>query len=460
MAAVLKLENYTQTASYDFLTGTLKPGNNTRRTSPIGNGLVSEGMVLTGTGTDAAIRAAVQTITEMAEAVRVFWDEPNQMDTYWWREESDSETAYGKRSLIHSIAIEPLTIDRFGAILGKTGAFYNLVVIRESIFEAFTTSTVTGSAVSCLGGTVALAAIPGSYSARINQFNILGASGGGTINRVWAGIRPTLEGTAAFEPLWELENGTYNSTAGAALATDTNASPRAGANNCVQIAVDTASDWVVKMTIDQATATTSYHHFAGQYLVLLRYKLGAANEVILQMRTGYSSSVGYGAGELKATTSTAYRFMELGFINIPPFGYRYEFQGTGTDTTLKNFQIQIWAYRTGAAVTLTVDCIVLIPVPHFTYSEGSAIAFTDSDSITWTSHRTTADGKTIVLYFDTNNDPVANLIYTLDRDDFVVPVEGGLLVIAGEETASQVVSDNVDLSIGRLFRHRVHAEDS
>lgn len=460
MAAVFRLENYLQTASYDFLTATLKPQNGTRRTSPMGNGLVSESMTLTGVGTDAAIRAAVQTITEIADAVREFWDDPVQDNTYWWREESSGETSNSKRALIHSITMQPVTRGNFGAILGKTGAFYDLVIVRESIFEVFSQASSSSNGVSALGGLVSFAAIPGSYSARIALLSFTGANGGGTLDRLWAGIRPTYRGSSDFVALWELEAGTINTTAGSSFATDTDASPQASANNITEYPVDTASNWVAKVTIDDITATTNYQHFAGQYLVLLRYKLSAGNEVVLQMRTGYSQNATFAPGELKPVTATSYRFCEMGTVGIPPMGYRYEFHpSAGDDVTLKNYQIQIWAYRTGAAVNLTVDCLVLIPIPHFTYSEGSAIVYTDASSQTSTYHRTTADGRAIALYYDTGSNPTTNLIYTLDPADWVMPIGGGVLVFAAERTASQVVSDAANIGWALIYRHRVHAED-
>jgi len=446
MATVHRITNVGQTASYDFLTGVLSPIVETWQISPAQNDRVIETMELSARDTDANIMAAVQTIDEFAEAVRLFFENKSQGNSIWYEYKATAEGS--KRALIYSINLKPLPRSYYTPILGTGAAFYALAIERDAIWETYAGTTATDTNNSCLGGVMTLAAQAGGLPSRISSAVITGVAAGGTLDRLWLGIRPVNSGLSDFNPLLELELGTPGT--GFATATDADASPAAGANNSLVGAVGTSAAKAVGITIVQAAPAAVSDDFVGRYLVLLRAKLSAGNQVLLQMKCGFSSAATFApVGEPRPFSATAYRFIEMGEISIPPFSYRTGAQGPDM---LKNFEIQIWAERTGAAVNLSVDCLVLVPTDHFVYTAGAAIVAGGARERIYTFE----DGEIQAVGLSSSDEPNVNI--ECHPRNWNIPIGGGSLVVAGERTASQVISDAVSIVLNITNRHRTHLE--
>lgn len=455
MALVMRLCDIDATAGtlYDFLTGELKPVLGSWKTAPGGDGKTTETMQLASvTGTDANIIAAVQKIDELRDQVRDFFANKKTGKSIWFEINAAAETA--KRALVYSITLVPVNVMTHTALLGYKAGFYQLTIVRDELWEDKTLSVIqTGvGGVTTLGGTDAISATPGSAPGRISYATFSAISGGGgPLTKVWAGIRPAGPGTANFSPMWELENGTRGTDA--TLVTDAAASPDAGANNAVNVDFGTDTSLVerIGMTVDQSTASTNFHHFTGDYLVLARCYLTAAGTVGIQMKTGYTSNATYVARPEKYITNTAYQFIELGEISLPPFAYRDVLQAT---VILKNFEIQLHAERVAGTPQLRLDCLVLIPTAHFLKAAGASINFSGTASrLTVYTHE---DGEKASINWSTADEPDAAVVAELRN--WQVPIEGGVAVVAAERAAGSTHTDVIYFEIDYYVRHRTYQE--
>ena len=456
MTAILRIANYNQSSTYDLLAGTLALLDNTHNTRLAGDGTVVESMVVGGAATDANIEVAVNTIDEFAEEARLFFENKQTYKSVWYEAGYDGEPS--KRALVYGIELKPLHPDKFhGQMLGGGIAVYELAITRSARWEATAVSTaVTGTSISTLGGEVDLAAIDGDLPGRIEKLTFSGsADDSGPIDRIWAGIRPIGPGKSAFNPLWEAESGTLGATA--SLATDADASGGAS-NNCVSIAPDGTVRDVFRESVGQALGG-NYNHMIGRYLVLLRYKLSAAENVFIYGRDGYLDTLA-DMSRPKLVTATAWRFLELGEVSIPPFALRdAAFTTLGTNAVYQ-FVMNVLAYKDAeaGAVTLYADCLVFIPSTHYTYSENSAVEEVDYTGVYTSSiHFTFEDGKQMAIYRDENSIPTSNLVPEFRNWHY--PIEGGTLVIAGERTGVQDKRDTMDVSLVFKRRYRNISEN-
>jgi len=448
MAAIMRLANYNQTTTYDLLAGTLRVLQNSHNTRRAGNGTVVETMVIGGSATDANIKTALNAIDEFAEMARLFPENKQTWRSAWYEASYDGEVS--KRSFIHDIQLTPLHPSKYhGMILGKGAARYELAITRSDKWEAYAASSaVTGSSVSTLAGLVTLNAIGGDVPARIERITFTGtAGGGGPVDRIWAGISPLSTGKGSFSGLWECEDGTLGATA----STTTVSTATGGSPNAVSIAPDSTVRDVVRQSVGQMLGS-NYNHMIGRYLVLLRYKLSAAENVFLYGRYGYADNLA-DMSKPKLVTNTAWRFIELGEIRVPPFPLRQAALDLFGGNTAYQFILNILAYKEAGAgaVTLYADSLVLIPTNHWTYSENSAIQST-AGAATRTTHFTFEDGEHLAVYQDASSIPQAGL--TPGFRNWHLPIEGGVLVIAGERDAAQVTTDKVNVSVVYKKRFR------
>ena len=450
MAQVLSITNAAGGTEYNFLTGALKPRLNTWRIRPGRGETYIETMELVGHTTDTGIMAATQSITEVAEKARLYHLDLEK-DSIFFAQNTTDETA--KRALVYDMTLAPIPRGKYTPLLGETGAFYRLAITRGEMEDTAETAVFSTETLNSLGGQKAITATAGSLPGRINQLIVFGVAGGGTLDRIWGGIRPTGEGATSFVSLWELEGGTIWAGDGS-VATDTGASPVSDTGNKVvtDFSSDTSMVERVGITVAQAAGDTSYSHFQGKYLVLLRCQKSTDTDVIrVRMKTGYDSGNYFTPGAIKKIPSDSWRFVELGQVSIPPFVYKSQ-TGLHGNSTLGQFEIQIHAEILGGSGNAEFDCLVLIPAEHSFFSKGNAIVNAGDR----THHTRAADGTYVVAGLDSNSDPNANVEYVFR--DWMLPIEGGSFVFAAEGTTAQVVGDQGSVSMTAFLRHRVHRE--
>jgi hypothetical protein len=253
--------------------------------------------------------------------------------------------------------------------------------------------------------------------------------------------------------LWELEDGTPGTDATAAEITG--ASPADGASN--QITVDFSTNTLINrigMTVDDAIGDSNYRHAIGRYMVLLRYSMEDGDtDIVAEMRTGYPSNTTFAPhGEHVLDGTTAWRLEPMGEIQIPSWPFR---ENAGDpDLVSRDFTIQIHAERTAGTGDLYLDALILIPSEHFMSLEGAIIEYDGFAAEVFA--RISEYGEEVALFFDVDQRIKSNLVASFNN--FVYPIEGGLLVVAGERTSSSVVTDTVKFAVSWYPRHRNHRE--
>lgn len=445
MAVVSRLATLDEGSTYDFLTGALQEYVGSRTITSNGDGTATDSRTLVAKNTDVNILAAVSYIEVFISLCKGFSGDEHEIGSVWLEESATSETT--KRSLIHSITLTPLIVSNLGPRLGKAAAFYTLVIIRDEIWEGITAYSFSNGAHLGTGGLLTLPAIDGSAPARISDISIFGVNANsGTLTTVWGGIKKTYGALADFSPIVELEKGSLYG--GAALGTDgTNASPFGGANNIITYACTTSDVKIDVITMDQAFTSVNYHHWQGNYQVLLRCKLSAAQPVRIHVDTGYSGGTEFIPGPLQFISNTNYQFIEMGTISMPPFP---RLKGA---IYLEMFEWQLYAQRLGTATTLTADCIVLIPSDYYFKVTNAAIEAASGSYVDAFMHEDgTIDGINI------NSSNKINLACHFMPNNFVYPWEGGKLVVAFQLSASQDISDAIDIIAAYHERYRIHGQ--
>jgi hypothetical protein len=441
MAKVFRIANAGQDDIYDFLTYALKPQNMTR--TPNGDGWLTTTMTLVARNADADILSYSANLEHKAYWVEQFWNDPHSTNSIWLEESATSETT--KRSLIKSIELIPLQVGSLSPLLGKTGALYTLTIIHSAAWEKTTTSTVSDLHVDTIGGILPCPAIDGSMEARISTLLLQGSIMSGDIITAWGGIRPKLAGDTDFNPLLELENGTLG--AGAAIASDSdNASPHGSTDNVVTFTGTTDDTMVVSLTIDQATASTNYNHWVGDYQVLLRAKVSTGT-IRLQLQRGYPAGTFYIPGPYVYYSTTDYNFIEMGTVEIPAVPRRQ------SAVRVKNFQFKLYALAMSGTPVLTADCLILIPSTHYFKVSGLALVTGGDNSFNGNIYE---DGTISALASDTDGND--NLAAQYNPVNFTYPVEGGQFVLAAQQLAQQDVADSLIVGLTYYERYRTHGE--
>lgn len=472
MAVIEKLADVDGNTLYDFTTGALKIRQDSWNTEMSMDGNYTESMMLVTNAKDDSIISAVQSIDEAGETARLFHSGAKYKKSVWFYVSATSETS--KRALIYDIIIRQVEKQKYTHILGTGGAFFDLVITRGPWENSTISTTLAGGSISCLGGTMSLTAIGGALPGRIARFQVKGCYGGGSpsygggpIYTCWAGIRPLRHGVADFNPVWEAELGDLSYGGASAVGTAT-----ASGGTAVAIDFSGTATLTRRLLINVSdVAGSNYAHFIGDYVVLMRYKCDAnSTNGYVQMNCGYPLNAAFSEREPRAFGGTAsnagdyWRLLEMGNISIPTFPWRSALTDAWVSihNLCKSFTIEIEAQRDSAGGTLLIDNFILIPAEHYIKSQGSYIQYINYDAelededYTQTIHAMSEDGRMSVIYQDENSEPKSSIVANVN--EWFYPIEGGVLVFAGERDGAQITTDLVDLDLLWFPRHRTFGE--
>lgn len=380
----------------------------------------TETFSLTLRGLAGAVVNQLDRLQDFLEAVRLFNAGDIAAKSCWLEFSADGEEL--KRSLLYAASFQVTSRDNItpGEPCLMVGT---LALTRHPLWETPTTSYITASSKSTLGGQYNYTDIPGNTLARIWQGTAT-PSGMAILYRYWVGIRRFNQGVSGFEPLWECEDGTN-------VAADTSDV------NLVGVA---SADWTVRTTfavgglverfnisVDDvwtAAANTDYNHVQGRYLVLMRCRvIGVGAVAGIQMHSGYTGNIIH---EEIYIDNTNWRLIPLGNISIPPWEGHY-FRGDGF---VRNFTLNIYAEEITAPCDLDCDCLVLIPNEHMLYGEGSELnVFTMEDDRS-AGYAPDAFGL------------ASDAIY-YSLTDWYLPPGDGMIIVAAEDTAAHALGENM-----------------
>lgn len=446
MAERLRLANLDQTTTVDLLSGTLKLKNATWETqSPSPNaapGRVQETMDVQGTDTVANLLAGVKAVEDVLAGASLFDKDPVQYTSWWleWNANGESE----KRTLLYGGALRVLAQSRLNPMMTDGHILARLGLSRHALWENASATSISTTGLSVWGGKWTPTLAKGTANGRVLYFDVKGASGGGgPLSRIWVGVRPVRYGTSSFTAVWECESGT-NGTDASDVA-DATASPAGGSGYKVQVSFATSTALVKRLGIKlgDVIAGPYYNHCVGRYLVLCRCKVSAGT-IGLQMQSGFGGSATAAQSEELPISNTSWQLIPLGYVQIPPTGYRY-----GMPTTLgliSNFEISLYAERWDGAGTLDLDALCLIPAEHSAYMDGAAVQY--SGGLSYLAR---------VMTFENDvHDAVAysagGLENNLDFSDFdwYWPYEGAMVIVAAQRASSHELTDTVNID-GQVY---------
>lgn len=465
MAQVHKIATWGGTVLYNFLTGDLQlEYQDGWQLSEGDGGSVVETYRLVGMTDDSSIINAVNDLSDIAERVRNFGSNDKNKDAIYLYVGANGETA--KRALIVDMSDTVPSPDYIQSpLLGKSLGCY-VVAITRGPWEA--TGTAIGLnqvGVGLEGDKYTLPAIAGSLPAANYDFFIQGESSANPITDFWAGVLPndaSADANATFIGRWEAEKGTLGTDA--SLVADANAS--GAGSNTVKVSFATASGMTKRVEIkldDIKTVGTLAQDFLGEFLILACLRVDSGVTCNVQLKFGFTGDASVDEADIYYTiTNTSYLHFPLGIVGIPPFPTR----NTNVDfltTGLFNFGLQVWAERTAGTGTdgLYIDYLVLIPNKSKIIIHGANIDYTDVDNYSGVKVYRNEDGQNVVNGVNRVSGVSGfDLFLNPEVDNWSYPVQGGLLIVAGQGATARVTTDTVSILWNIIKRFRTHGDNS
>ena len=465
MAPILKIASLDGTVYADLLAGVLKLEDQswTTRTAQVvaeysheaygaqpafsHYAPVVEEIELSGKDTGANLIAAMANLDTYLASARRWHTGRHQSDSYWLNHCAAGETA-ARRALIYEGSLKILTGHGLDPMLTNAAVKARLQVTRHPLWEAAASTTQTTTAFTLWANKWILSSVPGNEPARIRDLAVKPRNaGGGPLYRLWIGLKPQGVSCTNFDPVWELEDGTNGAT-----ATDT-IDATASQGYKVQVAFAVTATLASRMTITAGQAAIryshmNYSHYIGNYLVLCRCRVTTGATIRLQLRIGYTNSVTTIPCEEVFVSNSAWRLIPIGVISLPPHGYRDQLAAAAN---VGITQLQVWAEHvagTAATDVLDLDAVQLIPADHFAYIEAADVEYRPSDDTP--AHCFTFEDDTDLACGYRYGKPSLTIDWSMS--DFYLPLGQGCVVIAGERSASHVLTEANDLSVEYLPR--------
>ena len=376
------------------------------------------------------LATTMQELSAMQKRAAEYWLDMNEDDPVWLTCKLDTETT-GRRALVKRIdfAFERAP-QSFYEECGTTLAdFYlgTVLIERHPYWEALSTTAISGTSIGYLGDTIAINGVPGDVNARFHLIKLAG-----TMNMEWPrygvfiGIRSAnRHGTLAnFVPLWECEDGTNVTD-----CTDTPEVTASGGDMVVCDFTDPSLQERVELALSDITA--NYTDNYGQYLCILRAKLGS-NASVVRVRVkvrGNSSGTNETAvyNDKIAITSTSWAVYSMGVVTLPLAGDRMR---TASYSPARDCVV-IEAQRDSGGADLHMDCIVLIPIDEawLVVPPGSGLySFANDDfhEVEWRPN----DDHTPFFHYDSTN-YVHYAPGAACSNGFGIPPGNNILVLCG-----------------------------
>jgi len=143
-------------------------------------------------------------------------------------------------------------------------------------------------------------------------------------------------------------------------------------------------------------------------------------------------------GETKVT-NTAWKLIELGQVQFPPFGIKV-LEG-GTYGTAADSRLYIYAQRLTGSSYLYLDCLILIPCENLLTIKNAGL----NNAVDIISFRMGADGKSICVMKSGAADLSEVVEHTVNN--FYYPPDGGVFVVAAQGTASHTLAETIGFQV-------------
>jgi hypothetical protein len=330
---------------------------------------------------------------------------------------------------------------------------------RTRFFETVSYWREVVTAQSLIGSKIELPAM-GVSDGRVHRLSIsMHTSNGAYIPRkFYMGFRPKFKGTTNFKPVWDLKNGTMS------LGTSqTDAAANSGTAVRMQMDLAQSVRQLISYIKTSQEVTTNPEHMEGSYVMLLRYRTSGPTSGLI-----YSLGISYGVETVQTVPqdyillpqATNYVQIKTHIINMPFWRvFNSDLRGLKNQTIF--FDVLVEEGTATATDYLWIDSITFIPADRYMQVE---------NGYTYTNTQTDLFGMPDETFsaYATYNDvgspsafgtPVA--IGQAFSQNFVVPPEGGSLVIAGVDSSLTDRSDKtfkVNIAVEIVPRVNIYNE--
>lgn len=440
-----------------------------------GNRVVTTCSLAKEDATDSVnIREAVADLEEfMNRALEYSLD---HLESYecWFRWQTGGESE--KRALVYSSHIEPLDHEVDDIHLSSGAGRYLFSFSRDLDFEELTSQSASQNNISSVGGYVDLISgiNGGGTNGRIEKLLLKPRMASVNLYKAWVGIRPERYGigapnqgniTAGFHPVLNFTLGSQADVTYTSLTVPS----VADAYNGFVIRDTFAGGEGMTIKLEESLASDYY---VGRYLVLLRARLtagtglcsvriGAAFGAFGNVGAFYEKPLTLGNTQYIGDTASAFRFYELGIIDIP--GDRASHVPYRT-----SINIFLETGRVSGSASLDTDCLVLIPADHYiTWNYASfgnvLVSGLRGDAYIHTNPEGGTSG--IVVDPTLTGGAVVGSVGGIAYDyaelggspaSWAYPRHGGFLVVAAEREDGQTVADSLDIEIHVRRRWRIY----
>jgi hypothetical protein len=458
MALTHKIINQYADVTYDFTTGDLMISDSGWRIQGLKDNKVIETMTLFGEASNAAdVIDAVNMLNELGRMAREWHSEPQNPDSVWVHLYGENENP--KRALVYDITVVSMPSGMSNPTLAVGAGLYTFSITRSATWEDASVQTLAAQTLNALGGSVALAAIAGDEDARFERFTAFGDSSGATMangmTKMWWGmvnLHPAISVGGSYSPLQEVEDAYINPSC-SPLPTVQSDSSASGSSKI---------QWLTSATFQNICGeelsgwfTNFPAGYYGRYLILLRCKLSAAETVRLQIRYGQlGGEVSLGD---RYINNTAYQFIEMGEASFRPGSLRaaaYDF-GSGRNSA----GLYIWGQHMTSQVTLSLDCLVMIPLMAHGFADDAYVGYLGSSWVFGTNFYQFEDDERAAVNYSKTGATLATLFGSVQHNSETWRYlrRGGMLVVAGERAAGQDKADTLKVEATYYRRYRTHA---
>lgn len=320
-------------------------------------------LYLKGTNHDD-VATNIQAVDDMRVLARKYQRDPTLSDPVYLHAKLDNETGE-RRAVVKRISSRWLSPHYSGEMIDSQPRI-RLAIERE-MWETTIATTGPGpieprSAAVITYDYTSVVGVGGDAAGRINHFQIISASN--TLDRFWVAVRSEdrrgATGISNFITTWECEDGTLGTDA--ALAADATASPGGGGNTKITITPGTAT-WEERLSLKVSDVTANTSDQFGWFQRLLRMQV-SADMWEVRLKIGYANWVDadFVEGPIVEIDNTNWDWYEMGVKPLPLRNLHALPTSVLADSYEDNYEVQIWARRTGVAGTLDLDCIAPLPV--------------------------------------------------------------------------------------------------
>lgn len=414
-----------------------------------GNGdRVSEAMTLHVKGSSHDdLASKLQSLDDKIREVRWYGDAAERYGV-WLRAQIPDESG-ARQALVTGMRCEPSV--SFYAPPAAPGnwlrAGYDLALERMPWWEASSHYMHIATTVACFGAMKNYGNVYGDIPSRIARTDFIGSPAGPTggedpLYEFWMGFRTDRFGDRTnFVPIWDVgqssDSTPFNDTTSSADGT------AYGGYKWTCSFGDVSE--LKRVTTALLGHTSDYADQRGEYVVLLRAKVGADTTCHVRLKDGFVHTSALRAHSRVKIDSTSWLLHPLGTITIPPS------RGIVRADFLRQYGFELYASRTSGSNDLDMDCFVLIPRSEgFIHVSGGGVKYVLGDT------------KPIVVCVHPNNETdgwwyTLNMPYssvTVEPEGYTLPVGAGALILAGQRETEHALTDYVTVQLSSYNCYR------